>query len=376
MTGRTLLYRNIRATFGQRVRPLSILTALQARETISAATLHLDQWIYPGIQQQPIDRPIFIVGNPRSGTTFLHRLLLGADGMAAFELWEMMFPAITARRLLNRFVPRMEKLSPARYHPSDIHDTDLRGIETDDVAWFLHTLDGPFAWTYFHAWRDTWGSPLSQRSMGIAGVNEDVRSRFFDYYDGIWRRNLQYKGKQRILAKTSMLTFRIDEVLERYPDAKLVYVVRDPVETIPSGLSLLAEVLTNSFNAWQRTTTQDQQRWVENLYQASLALLRAFDEARLGGRIPERNLCVVRYTDLITDLEATMTRILKFIEIDPAPEYLDEVRTQAQRQTSRTSRHEHSPERFGLDPERIRRDTDFVYRNYGLDPAASSPATS
>jgi hypothetical protein len=346
-----------------------MLAALQLRRIISAGTLGLDRLFYPEVQHQAIDRPIFIVGNPRSGTTFLHRLLLGGGGMASFELWEMVFPAITARRLLGRLVPRMERLSPARYHPSDIHDTDLRGIETDDVAWFLHAVDGPFAWAYFLAWQDTWGSALSQRSMGISGVSESERARFFDYYDAIWRRNLAFKRAQRVLAKSSMLTFRIEEVLERYPDARLVYVVRDPVEVIPSGISLLSEVLTNSFDAWQRTTSGDQERWIENLYEASVAMMRSFDEARATGRIPERNLCVVRYTDLLTDLEATITRILTFIEVDPAPGFLDEVRAQAQRQQHRTSRHEHSPEQFGLDPERIRRDTAFVYRADGLDGA-------
>src|ERR1700722_1265000 len=157
------LYRVIGKTFGVWFRPLGAFGLLQLRQAISAITLGLDHVFYPGHRKQPIDRPIFIIGNPRSGTTFLHRLLVGAGDMAALELWEMLFPAITARKLLGRIVPRLDKLSPARYHPSDVHDTSLRGIETDDVAWFFRTMDGPFAWAYFLAWPDTWGSGLSPR---------------------------------------------------------------------------------------------------------------------------------------------------------------------------------------------------------------------
>ena len=145
------LYRVISTTFGFKVRPIGAFLLLQVRQAISATTLGLDHVFYPRLRKQKIDRPIFIIGNPRSGTTFLHRLLLGAGDMAAFELWEMLFPAITARKLLGRIVPRLDRLSPARYHPSDVHDTSLRGIETDDVAWFFRTLDGPFAWAYFLA---------------------------------------------------------------------------------------------------------------------------------------------------------------------------------------------------------------------------------
>src|ERR1700749_2852501 len=92
------LSRVIGKTFGFWVRPLGAFTLLQIRQTISATTLGLDHLFYPRHRKQVIDRPIFIVGNPRSGTTFLHRLLLGAGDMAALELWEMLFPGITPRK--------------------------------------------------------------------------------------------------------------------------------------------------------------------------------------------------------------------------------------------------------------------------------------
>ncbi len=286
--------------------------------------------------------------------------------MAAFELWEMLFPAITARKLLGRIVPRLDRLSPARYHPSDVHDTSLRGIETDDVMWFFRTLDGPFAWAYFLAWQDTWGSRLSRREFGLEGVTARDEERFFRYHEACWRRNLTVKRCNRILAKTSMFTFRLDELLRRYPDCRLVYVIRDPVEVIPSGMSLLASVLENGYDVWNRTRVEDQRRWIENLYQASCDLLRSFHEAYVAGRIPEHNLCVVRYSDLLDDLEPTMKRILDFIEVEPTEAFVEEVRLQAERQRNYTSRHQHSPEKFDLDPERIRRDLAFVYDTFGL----------
>jgi omega-hydroxy-beta-dihydromenaquinone-9 sulfotransferase len=360
------VYRVIGTTFALWFRPLGAFGLLQLRQAISAITLGLDHVFYPGHRKQPIDRPIFIIGNPRSGTTFLHRLLLGAGDMAALELWEMLFPAITARKLLGGIVPRLDKLSPARYHPSDVHDTSLRGIETDDVAWFFRTMDGPFAWAYFLAWQDTWGSALSRREFGIDGVTPREEDRFFKYYESCWRRNLTFKRADRVLAKTSMLTMRLDAVLRRYPDCKLVYVVRDPVEVIPSGMSLLASVLENGYDVWNRTKVEDQHRWLENLYQASCDMLRYFHKAQSAGKIPERNLCVVRYEDLINDLEPTMERILEFIEVKPTEAFVEEVREQAARQRSYISRHGHSPSQFGLAPDRIRADLAFVYDAYGI----------
>lgn len=360
------VYKVLGQTFGSWFKPLGAFVLLQVRQAISATTLGLDHILFPRHRKQAIDRPIFIIGNPRSGTTFLHRFLLGAGDMAALELWEMLFPAITARKLLGGIVPRLDKLSPARYHPSDVHDTSLRGIETDDVAWFFRTMAGPFAWAYFLAWQDTWGSELSRREFAIDGVTPGEEARFFDYYDACWRRNLTLKGAGRVLAKTSMLTMRLDAVLRRYPDCKLVYVVRDPVEVIPSGMSLLASVLENAFDVWNRTTDEDQRRWVENMYQASCDMLRHFHDAHAAGKIPERNLCIVRYEDLINDLEPTMERILEFVEIKPSAAFVEEVHAQAERQRNYTSKHGHSPAQFGLSPERIRADLGFVYDAYGL----------
>jgi omega-hydroxy-beta-dihydromenaquinone-9 sulfotransferase len=368
------VYGVIGKTFGLWFKPLGAFTLLQVRQLISATTLGLDFIFFPKHRKQPIDRPIFIIGNPRSGTTFLHRFLLGAGDMAALELWEMLFPAITARKLLGGIVPRLDKLNPAQYHPSDVHDTSLRGIETDDVAWFFRTMDGPFAWAYFTAWRDTWGSAFSRRNFGIDGVSAKEENKFFKYYEAVWRRNLAAKGAKRILVKSSMLTFRLDALLRRYPDARLVYIVRDPVEVIPSGMSLLASVLENGFDAFNRTSKEEQDKWLENLYQASGDMLRVFRKAELDGRIPAKNVCVVRYEDLLQNLEPTMARIIDFIEVTPSAAFEEELRQQAEKQRGYTSRHQHSPDKFGLDPERIRNDLAFVYEAYGLSGGPAKAA--
>ena len=50
------------------------------------------------------------------------------------------------------------------------------------------------------------------------------------------------------------------------------------------------------------------------------------------------------------DLEPTMERILDFIEIKPTEAFEEEVRQQAERQRSYTSRHEHSPDNSASTP--------------------------
>jgi len=78
----------------------------------------------------------------------------------------------------------------------------------------------------------------------------------------------------------------------------------------------------------------------------------------------------VRYNDLLENLEPTMKRIIDFIEVEPSEVFLEEIRAQAEKQRTYQSRHQHSPEKFALDPERIQRDLAFVYDAYNLPKRA------
>jgi len=358
------VYRIILKTFGFKARPLATFWLIQLRHAISAATRGLDHLLYPGFRGRPLDRPVFIIGNPRSGTTFVHRFLLTTEQFCAFSLFEMLLPAITARKIFGGLVDRFAPVSPARYHSSDAHETSLRDVETDDVLEFFHFIDGGFLWSYFLAWEDVWGSELCQRYFDLERQTPRQQARLFRYLEACWRRNLHHKNRDRIIAKSSIFTMRVPTLLQRYPDCKLIYIARDPVSTIPSGLSLLTGVLEQSYDIFNATREEDRARYLENLYQASCQVYRAFDEVR--DSIPERNLRIVTYPRLMTDLESVMQELVEFLEIEPEPGFARRVREQAEKQRSRESGHEYSLEKFGLDEERIRKDLAFVYDKYDV----------
>lgn len=360
------IYRIILKTFGFRLRPIGTFALKQAHSVVNAATLAADHLWSPSFTRQPIDRPVFILGNPRSGTTFLHRFLLHTDSLAAFELWEMLFPAITARRTIGPFVDRLAPLSPARYHSAAAHETSLRDVETDDALALFRFVDGAFLWTYFLAWQDHWGSESARALFELDQDSAENIERHFHYMEGCWRRNLLVKNKSRIAVKASSYTLRIKTLLHRYPDCKLLYVVRDPVETIPSGMSMITGVLEQSYDVFHSTREQDRKRYLDNLYQASCYLFRYFHEVWKQGAIPEKNLLIVRYPQLMADLESTMRDIVDFLEIEPPTQFWTRVQQQAIVQRQRKSPHTYSLEKFGLTAEKIRSDLAFVIDDFDL----------
>jgi len=360
------LYRIILSTFGFSLRPVGTFALKQLHGLVSGATRAADHLVAPSFVDRPLDRPIFVLGNPRSGTTFLHRFLLHTDRLAAFELWEMLFPAISARRAVRPFLDRLAPLSPARYHSSDAHETSLRDVETDDAMAFFHFVDGGFLWSYFLAWDDDWGSDRACSYFDLDDAPPKEVERHFRYMEGCWRRNLHFKGKERIIVKASSYTLRLKTLLARYPDCKLIYMVRDPVDTIPSGMSLLTGVLERSHDMFRRTRQEDRERYLENLYHASCHLFRYFHQVWKDGDIPERNLCIVPYPRMMRDLEETMREVVDFLEVEPDPGFWPRVAAQAVEQRNRKSGHRYSLEKFGLTEDRIRSDLDFVYRDFDI----------
>ncbi len=363
-------YGIIRRQFHRSFAPVATFGLLQARRAFSSLGLLLDNAFYRRYRAIDIQKPVFIIGNPRSGTTFLHKLLESTRALCGFQLWEMMFPAITSRKILSPFVDRMSALSPARHHASEAHETGLHDLETDDVLEFLNFFDGGFLWSYFLAWEDQWGSEQCRRYFDPALRSRSKSERLFKYLEGCWRRNMHYKGRDRIVAKSSMLTLRIEDLVARYPDCRLIYAVRDPRDTIPSGMSLLSSVLDRAYDAFNRADVDAQAQYNENLYRASCHLYERFHQAKEAGVIPAEQLFVVPFPRLMNDLEQVSAELLDFIEVEPPQEYLYKIALKSKKQKSFKSGHSYSLEQYGLDEERVRKDLSFVYSEYDVAPAS------
>jgi len=62
----------------------------------------LDDIFFPGHKTQPIDKPLFILGNLRSGSTFLHRLLSrDSETFTSLTIWDIyLTPSVTQKKIV------------------------------------------------------------------------------------------------------------------------------------------------------------------------------------------------------------------------------------------------------------------------------------
>ena len=157
------------------------------------------------------------------------------------------------------------------------------------------------------------------------------------------------------MAKVFSLGASTPAFQQAFPDARILYLARDPVETIPSGMSLVTGVLDAAFGFWSLPRDR-RDRYLERLYQGLVLLLNRFTEDWLAGRIDRDKVMVVPFTRMMGDFESLMGEILDFVGHIPTEDLKGSIAERAAKQRGYTSGHRYSLERFGLDEDRIRRD--------------------
>ena len=315
-----------------------------------------DHVIFWGIRKRLKD-PIIIVGNPRSGTTFLHRFLIKENIGTGSQLWQMLYPSVILQKCIKPFLPILEKISPARHHSTAAHKTSLTSVETDDVSLLFRYLDGFFLYGFFLTFDDEdlfhWVDPnITDRS-----------SRDFSWFESMWKRNILTNKGERYIGKLFSLSSNLPAFQKRFPDAKVLYMVRDPLNVIPSGLSLVTGVLDKKFNFWS-LDEKIRMRFIDRLYNALIELLNRFHHDWTNNNINKENVLVVRFDIMMNDFETLMDQIINFIDIEKKDSLAKVIQDTAESQKNYKSKHKYDLEKFGLTEDRIKMDCKAIYQTF------------
>ena len=205
------LYRVMRRVFGLRVLPLMVGLMWSGLRAIIAVGMALDHVFFPKLRRVRANRPIVLVGNPRTGTTFLQRFLADKGFGCGMELFMMLYPSLIIQKIFRPFLPLLEKVSPAKFHATKAHDTNLSSVETDDVAVLFRYLDGFFLYGFFLAFDEP------DHYLQFDPRVRDVSRRDFAWLDKLWRRSLVLHKSERNVAKLFSLSTRLPQFLKAFP---------------------------------------------------------------------------------------------------------------------------------------------------------------
>lgn len=327
-------------------------------------TLFLDRIFFPQYRQVKVKKPIFIIGHPRSGNTFLHKLLTQTDEFVAFQTWQIFFPSLTARVLVKPFINYLIEKNKSSLVPDRVgHGVALDKTEEEELL-FFHKLDTQFVWARSPLGFDDQENP-EFRFHDLQPLSR--RRSSIDFFKGCLQRQIYYTGKEQVVLQTLQSVHRIKTILEAFPDAKFIYLVRSPQETIPSHLSVLWFLLDLQLGV-KNIPPDKLQRYVDRRYRYNIDLYRYFYDLQKNGEIPEDKVMTVRYDELRSDLEKTFTDIVNFTEIKPSEALKQAVKEKARTQKDYQRKHQFiALEDLSLSQEQITKDFSFVFEEYGFE---------
>lgn len=325
----------------------------------------LDNIFYPEHLQQKVEQPIFIIGNFRSGTTFLHRLLDKDLGSTSLKAWEIyVAPSITQRqtiRTIMRFnnlignpIGRIIKLvdeTLATY--AYIHPVKLNEPEEDDQV-LLHI------WSTYNLIAFFPFPKLVKNYMYYDDeVSDDDKERDMSYYHEVLRKHVFASGGKRLISKNPTNSPKVRALHQQFPDAKFINIVRNPLRVVPSSVSLfMAHWKTygdpETEYAMQDTIIEHSKHWY--LY-----------PHRYLKKLPSDQYILVQYKDLVRNPKASIKRIYDQFGMQISPEYEKVLEAEMEKAKHFKSKHKYSLRDMGLSRKRIAREFAAAKRQYNFD---------
>lgn len=262
----------------------------------------------PDIAGEQVACPIFITGLPRSGTTFLHRMMLADPANRAPLVYETIHPYPPAgagrdRRAAKvaRQLRTFEFLAPEfrSLHPLQANSPQECSEITAHVFRSLR-FDTTYHVPSYRTWLD--GDPQSHVPAYI------FHKRFLQH--------LQHQAgpavsRPRWVLKCPDHLFALNAIRAVYPDARIVFVHRDPVKVLLS-VTRLTEVLRRPFTRHLDRAAigrQESLRWVEG----TRRMIAVGDDAGVADPV-----CHVHYLDLVSDPVATVEQVYAHFDL-PLP---------------------------------------------------------
>ena len=340
--------------------PLFVL--LQA---INGAGLMLDYLLFPDFRRVRVREPLFVVGVPRSGTTFLHRLLAGdRERFTTTALWELIFaPSITQRffwrgvgRLdalvgapLSRLFFRLERWVLGRL--DDVHQTGLRDPEEDYLALlpvlgcFLLVLavPDPALWRLTYADRDL---PAAEKRRLMAAYRRFVQ------------RHLYFHGEHRtFLSKNPSFTPFMATLADAFPDARFIGCLRNPTAAVPSQINSI--VIGGKLFDGRDTADYWREGFLAMLDYYYRHLLEQLDG------LPEGRGALSVMENLAAAPGETVSEFYRTFDWTPSPAYRAFLEGEDRRAAGYRSGHRYSLENLGVDPGRLEGTFGWVYDRFG-----------
>lgn len=239
------------------------------------------------IKQTKITKPpVFIIGHWRSGTTFLHTLMIKDQNFAYVSNMQAFMPSvfISGGRLFKHVLKR---LLPAKRRMDNVR---LGIHEPQEEEYALANLS---SMSLYHGMVFPQNLREYSKFCSLDGLPEKKVAKWKKVFQRFLQKITYYSHGKQLILKNPSNTFRIKLLLEMYPRAKFIHIYRNPYDVYLSTLKMYNELFPYFF-LQEPYTDQEGQDFIIDLYEEMF--IKYFAEKDL---IPDGNLIEVKYEDFV-----------------------------------------------------------------------------
>ncbi|MFP4373775.1 MAG: sulfotransferase [Spirochaetaceae bacterium] len=340
--------------------------------TFTRLCMLLDEVFFPAYRRVRVRKPLFVIGNFRSGTTFLQRLLAqdreNVTGLTTREIY--LTPTISQRKLwdfllfVDRFMGRpfgrvLAAVEDRVLRRIPFHRVRLEEAEEDEGL-FFYTWDSLFVWFFF---------PIPAADFVYPRFDQAVprtrQRRLMRFYRSMLQRHLYVHGEHlRVVSKNPSFTPKIRSLIDVFPDAHYVNLVRDPVELLPSMTNWFA-YCWHYFGA-PREPYPNRRRILDIAGHWYRYPEEVFDE------LPGTRARTLRFDELISDTSSIVRELYDAMDLTVSQRFA-EILDDADRLPTKATRSPTLAD-VGLSDEDIEREFSDVRRRYGFDRVGARAA--
>jgi hypothetical protein len=326
----------------------------------------LDDIFFSGHKTQPIEKPLFIIGNLRSGSTFLHRLLSrDTETFTSLTTWDIYLTPSVVQKKLTQFFSRLDhKLGGHLHRLLYTFDAATLGkFKIHRISFFQPEEDENIL---LHIWDSFWVSflfPFMDEMPNYQHFDEALSSerkrRIMKFYKSMIQRHMYATGKKYFVAKNPAFSPKIETLLEFFPDARIIYLARNPLDMLPSTISWI--------NYARRVFTDPEEKYLyldeivdftQHWYRYPLRYLDAH---------PSPRHLILNYDDLIQRPELVIRSFYEQFGY-PAQPGLDDIVDAAVKETlAFKTNHVYSYEEMGFTRQQIVEIYADIFERFGFD---------
>lgn len=230
------------------------------------------------------ESPIFIIGFWRSGTTFLHNLLCLDPNAAYVSTYQSVFPN---HSLVNSFwMKKLANLVASEERPVDKVQMNMDSPQEEEMA--LGHLQRISFYNFFY-FPDQF-EKFKKETLFFDGLNEQRIEDWEKMYRSIIKKAIIRTGGQRFISKNPPNIFRIPQLLKMFPDARFLYIYRNPYKVLSSFILFMDQVISSV--GFQKTDRKNFDKQLFGLFKSALEKYEIDKKI-----IPKENFLEIKYED-------------------------------------------------------------------------------